>query len=199
MLYSVPVIFWVIGLLFVRYSYKKWTSYRAVRAAEAQHGCKPPPKYPHRDPFFGIDLLKERKTAVGAGRLMRTQAEWFDLCGKTYEEKFFDVKVINTMQAQNILQITALSFNDYGKANLISTAPMTGKGILFHDGVIWKRSRDMIKPTFARTEISDVALLQYHFDRFLDMIPRDGTTIDLQDPLHNLVNDPSLFSLGIPY
>jgi cytochrome P450 len=129
-----------------------------------------------------------------AGRLMRTHAGFFDLYGKTYEEKFFDVRRINTMQAQNFQQITALNFNDYGKANLISTVPMMGKGILFHDGPIWKRSRDMIKPTFARVEISDVESFSYHFDRFLEGIPRDGTTIDLQGPLHNLVHHSSILS-----
>lgn len=194
MLYSIIIVLWAIGLLAVIYSYQKWTSYRAFRAAAVQHGCKRPPKYPHRDPFFGTDLVKERRIASEAGRLLSSQAKYFERCGKTYEEKFFDVTIINTMEARNIQQVTALGFHDWAKANLISSAPMFGKGILFQDGAAWKHSRDIVKPTFSRAELSDVDFFGYHVDRFLEGIPLDGTTVDLQLPLHKLVR-PSSFLL----
>jgi cytochrome P450 len=187
MLYSVTVVFWAVGLLAIIYAYQKWSSYRAFRTAVAQHGCKRPPKYPHRDPFFGTDLLRERKRLSDEGRLMRSFGPIFERLGKTYEEKYFDITIINTMEARNFQQVTALGFKDYGKANLVSSARMFGKGILTQDGAVWKHSRDLVKPTFARSEISDVEMFGFHFDRFLEGIPRDGTTVDLQPPIHKLV------------
>jgi hypothetical protein len=128
MLYSIAVILWVAGLLAVAYSYQQWSLYRAFRAAAVKHGCKRRPKYPHRDLFFGTDLMNERRIASEAGRLLSSQAKYFELYGKTYKEKFFDVMIINTMdtEARNIQQVTPLGFQDYGKANLIGSAPIFG-------------------------------------------------------------------------
>lgn len=39
----------------------------------------------------------------------------FDLHGKTFEEQFFDTKIVNTMEAANIQKVAALSFQDWGK------------------------------------------------------------------------------------
>jgi hypothetical protein len=107
-----------------------------------------------------------RRIASEAGRLLSSQAKYFELCGKTYQENFFDVMIINIMEARNIQQVTALSFQDYGKANLINSAPMLGKGILFQGSAAWKHSRGIVKPTFSRVELSDVNFFGYHVDRF---------------------------------
>jgi hypothetical protein len=191
MLHSITLILWAAGLSGLIYSYRKWASYRAFRAAALQHGCKRPPKYPHTDPFFGTDLVRDRKKFAAEGRFLKSNEQIFDRLGvKTYEERFFDVSIIATKEARNFQQVAALSFHDYGKANLISTAAMIGNGILFQDGPVWKHSRNLIKPTFARSEISDAAMFGRHLNRFLEGIPRDGTTIDLQVPLHRLVSAP---------
>ena len=117
----------------------------------------------------------------------------FELHGKTFEEQFFDTKIINTMEAANIQQVAALSFQDWGKssAKTASSSPFLGRGIFSEDGAFWKHSRDLIKPTFARSEISDVNSLGLFVDRLLDLIPRDGTTIDIQPLIHKLVLKPS--------
>jgi hypothetical protein len=198
MLYSFTVVLWITGILAIVYSYQKWTSYKAFRAAAVQHGCKRPPKYPHKDPFFGTDLLIERKKRKEEGQLLRSLGAHYNLLGKTYQEKFFDLTVINTMEARNIQQVTAISFADYGKVNVVDLDPMLGKGILTADGSIWKHARGLVKPTFARSEIADVAMFEFHFDRFLEGIPCDGTTVDLQLPIHKLVSLSLLLYSGVP-
>ena len=66
--------------------------------------------------------------------------------------------------------------------------PFTGRGVFSHDGAIWKHSRELIKPTFTKQEISDLDVLEtYYFDQLLCLIPRDGTTIDMQPLLHRFV------------
>ena len=113
----------------------------------------------------------------------------FELYGKTFEEQFFDTKVINTMEAANIQQAAALSFKDWGKVSsrITSSSPFFGRGIFSEDGAFWKHSRDLIKPTFARVEISDVNSLGIFVDRLFKLIPRDGSLIDIQPLIHKLV------------
>lgn len=191
MLQSITIAFWAIGLLATVYSYQKWNSYKAFRAAAAQYGCKRPPKYPHTDPFFGTDLLRQRKKFMEEGRLLRSFGAHYELLGKTYREKFFDLTIINTMEARNVQQVTALGFHDYAKATLVNSTPMFGKGILSEEGAVWKHSRGLVKPTFARSEIADIAMFEFHVDRFLEGIPRNGATVDLQLPIHKLVYPPN--------
>lgn len=170
--------------------FQRWTKYMAFRSAALQHGCQRPPKYPHRDPIWGYDLYRERAKAAQHGRLLKLYEQHFQRYGKTFEEQFFNTKIINTMEAANLQHVAALSFADFGRAtesrkNL--SAPFMGTGILSSDGAQWKRSRDLIKPIFSRSEIADIDSLSYHVDRLLDMIPRNGNTVDIQPLLQRLV------------
>ena len=184
----IPVL-WPIYLLVCVFAYKKWSSYAAFQAAAVRHGCQRPRRYPHVDPIWGYDLYRKRNKAVQGGRHMKLYMDHFGLYGKTFEEQFFNTKVINTMAAANIQQATALSFQDWGKSALrnASSFPFLGRGIFSEDGAFWKYSRDLIKPTFARSEISDVDSLGTFVDRLFDLIPRDETTFDIQPLLHKLV------------
>ncbi len=184
---TATILLWAFALLCTVYLYKKWASYEAFRAAALQHGCKRPPKYPHTDPFFGTDTLRERNKLKKQGRLLKSLGAHYEHLGKTYQEKFFNLTVINTMEPRNFQQVTALGFGDYSKASFADAYPMFGDGILNQEGAVWKHSRNLVKPTFARSEIADVAMFEFHFERFLEGIPHDGTTTDLQQPIHKLV------------
>lgn len=176
------------SLFVLHYVYNYWRSQKAFHIAAARFGCQRPVKYPHKDPIWGHDLAKKRTKAVRAGRQMDLFMEHFNTYGKTWEEKFYDARVINTMESRNIQQVCALDFQYYGKPSSTKiTSPFIGKGIFSEDGPSWKHSRDLIKPIFSRAELSDIDSFSFHVDRFLDLIPRDGTTIDLQGPLHKLV------------
>ncbi len=120
---------------------------------------------------------------------MKLYERHFEIYGKTFEEQFFGTKIINTMEPANIQQVTALAFQDWGKSpsRNRSWGPFLGKGIFTEDGPVWKHSRQLIKPTFARSEISDVDSLDGYVDRFIELIPRDESMIDIQPLLHKLV------------
>ena len=122
---------------------------------------------------------------------MKLYVQHFELYGKTFEEQFFNAKVINTMEVANIQQVAATSFQDWGVGPLrqgsFSSSPFIERGVFSHDGAVWKHSRDLIKPTFSRSEISNLDSLSVYMDRFLALIPRDGSTTDLQPLLHRLV------------
>ena len=171
-----------------RYLYKQRTESRAYRAAALQHGCREPPRYPHRWPY-GIDLLRARMAAIEVGRYNRLYLEQYQKYGKTWEENLAGTKVINTMEPANFQQVAAHSFHDYGKLAMRNKAlsPLLGDGIFSQDGPVWRHSRDLIKPLFMRAELSDLDSFKVHVDRFLSLIPRDGTTVDLQPLLLKLV------------
>ncbi|KAI9815253.1 MAG: hypothetical protein M1827_002733 [Pycnora praestabilis] len=58
--------------------------------------------------------------------------------------------------------------------------PFIGKGVFSTDGAYWQHSRNLIKPMFARAQVSDFTALDLHLSRMMNRIPQDGSTIDLQ-------------------
>ncbi len=186
------IILWPAFLLICVFIYHKWSAYTTFQKAVTQHGCQRPRKYPHLDPIWGYDLYCERAEATQRGQLMKLYMRHFHLHGKTFEERFFNTKIINTMEAANIQQVAALSFQDWGKSSSRNAAvsPFLGRGIFSEDGAFWKHSRNLIKPLFARSEISDVNSLGVFVDRLFELIPRDGAMFDIQPLLHKLVFRP---------
>lgn len=69
------------------------------------------------------------------------------------------------------------------------SVPLLGSGIFTTDGAQWDHSKTLIKPIFARAQISDLAYLKKHVMRMIGSIPRDSSTIDLQPLLKFLVRD----------
>ena len=45
----------------------------------------------------------------------------------------------------------------------------------------WQHSREMLRPNFVRTQIGDVDMFEKHVQHLIQAIPREGSTIDLQD------------------
>ncbi|KAM3072702.1 hypothetical protein ACMFMF_007035 [Clarireedia jacksonii] len=112
----------------------------------------------------------------------------FDIYGKTWEENLLGAVLINTMEARNAQQVTATAFQDWGKVSTTHSSPFFGQGILFMNGAEWRHARKLVVPTFFKAEVSsDVESMARHMDRFIGMIPRDGSTTDLQLPLRKLV------------
>ncbi|TVY84310.1 Cytochrome P450 monooxygenase lepH [Lachnellula suecica] len=190
MTFSITSITWAAIALVATYGYQKWAAWRTRRALAITQGCQPPTKYPHKT-FSGYDLVEERTAAVKDGRQMELYMKHFEMYGKTWEETYLDIKVINTMEMRNIRHVCATGFEDYGKSSRKLFAPFLGDGIFSQEGPKWKHSRNLIRPTFSRSELSDMDFISVHVDRFLDFIPRDGSTIELQRPLHSLFLDSS--------
>lgn len=64
----------------------------------------------------------------------------------------------------------------------------TGSGVLTNEGIAWRRSRDLIRPLFVRAELSDVMRFERHVDRLMDVLPRDGQTVNLIPWMAKLVS-----------
>jgi cytochrome P450 monooxygenase len=185
---SVPLLVWTVLVVALTFLYRTWRRHRDTQTFKRQHGCKDPPQYPHQDRIWGSDLARIRADAMKQGRLFPQYLSQFERYGKTFEENWRGKRLINTMEPANIQQISAFAFDDYCKdpERLKAQAPFIGPSI-FSDGPIWKPSRALVNPIFHRAELSDIDQLASFADRFMELIPGDGSTIDMQPLLHRLV------------
>ena len=47
----------------------------------------------------------------------------------------------------------------------------------------------MLRPNFARSQVADLDAFETHIAHLIDAIPRDGSTVDLQDLFFSLTMD----------
>lgn len=178
--FSLLVFYYIGAKALNRFSYSK---------AKRLYSCEDAKKYPHKDPFFGLDLLikdtKEHTKSVYLAEIKRQYAVY----GKTHEIRFLNARMIRTMDPQNMQAVLALNAKDFGLQPLREglAMPLFDHGINTTDGKFWQYSRSLIKPTFSRIEICNFSSLEFHFSRFLDLMPRDRSEIDLQPLFSRLV------------
>jgi cytochrome P450 len=167
----------------VTFSYNKITLYLARRKFAAENGCKALEKsYPLKDPIFGLDTMFESIKAAKEARLLERAHLNYQSHGNTFKSKLFSQKIILTREPQNVKTILSLRFKDFGIGNRqITLGPLLGQGIFTMDGSFWQHSRAMIRPNFARDQVADLEAFERHIQDLWKLIPRDGTTIDLQE------------------
>ena len=166
--------------------YRTFTYYRLRR----KHGCEEPPKYPHIDPFFGIDYWRSQKKAAERSQWLPTSKSLFAKYGKTYEINNLGQRMIHTMEVQNIQSVWASNFQDWGLQPLREgiAEPFFNHGINTTDGEFWRHSRALVRPTFARTSIANLSFLGRHVDRLIEQLPPDSSTVNLQPLFSRLVS-----------
>ena len=154
------------------------------------NGCGEPRNYSHKDPIWGLDLFYAQKRAGEKGVWLPTSKRLFKENGKTYKINLLGETMIHTMDPRNIQAAWAINFKDWGLQPFREglAVPFFDRGINTTDGEFWHYSRTLIRPTFARTEVADFESLEKHTKRFLTRIPRDGSTVDVQELFSCLVN-----------
>ena len=179
----------IVLLIAVSVLVSRWRRQTEIRALKQQHRCKEPAKYPHTDRVMGSDMIRLRAEAMKDGRFLTLYDEQFARYGKTFEEIWRGKPLINTIEPANIQQVAALGFEDYAKdlERLQAMAPFMGPSI-FSNGPIWKVARTMVKPIFSRAELSDIDHLASFTDRFMELLPSDGSVVDVQPLLNRLVS-----------
>ena len=99
--------------------------------------------------------------------------------------------VIHTIEPENVKIILATKFTDYNLSIRRKEAfiPVFGHGIFSTDGAAWERSRGLIRPNFTRAQVADLHMFERHMVHLINAIPRDGSTIELQDLFFGLTMD----------
>lgn len=85
------------------------------------------------------------------------------------------------------------NFKDYilGPRRQSVFVPVLGHGIFDTNGAAWERSRAMIRPNFTRAQVADLDTFETHIAHLINRIPRDGSTVDLQELFFSLTIDSS--------
>lgn len=90
---------------------------------------------------------------------------------------------VHTVDPENVQYILATRFNDYE----YSISRVHGLGDLFGDGIVtsngdqWRHSRSILRPCFPRLNDSYLKRLESHVKDFVTLLPRDHSTVDLQN------------------
>jgi len=163
--------------------YSRLQLYRARRKFMAENGCQPCyNKYPLIDPILGLDMMRENIRNSKNLKFLECAKKRFDTYGNTYTSKLLTTPIILTIEPQNVKTILSLRFKDFGIGNRQSTlGPLLGKGIFTTDGDRWAHSRSMIRPNFTRDQVADLEAFERHIQELYKLIPRDGSTVDLQE------------------
>ncbi|KAG6118006.1 hypothetical protein E4U14_007320 [Claviceps sp. LM454 group G7] len=125
------------------------------------------------------------------GRFNQFYAEQFSQHGRTFMHRTPLGQTVSTIEVENFRTVLALNFEDYSKQPVRSKAVLQflGLGVFTKDGSSWKRSRDLLRPLFKRAELSDIDRFKKHVDRMLNLIPRDGRTVNMAPLLGKLFLD----------
>lgn len=159
------------------------TTHRARQEIIKQSGCKAPAKFPLKDPFFGIDAIYDALRAARNKTFLIHKKGHYESYGNTFSSKLSTLSVISTIEPENIKTVLSTAFKDYvvGAPRRDAFLPVLGNSILLADGAQWEHSRALLRPSFARSQVSDLSLLDNHVEELLKAIPRDGSTVDLGD------------------
>ncbi|KAL5360837.1 cytochrome P450 [Aspergillus floccosus] len=135
-----------------------------------------------KDPLFGIDQLRESIHAAKSHRFLTLMEQRFQRYGYTFRGKRFATSFINTCEPLNIKTILSLKFKDYSLGSRIDTfGPLLGHGIFTADGEHWAQSRAMVRPNFVKEQVANLEKFEELMQGLLELIPTDGSTVDLQD------------------
>ena len=146
-----------------------------------RHGCQPVAKSASKDPFLGLDTLPETIRAIRQHRILERNCRLFGIYGNTFRVKELHQNAIVTIEPENIKTILSLNFKDYSLRHRFEPfKPLLGEGIFNTDGEHWAASRALIRPSFAREQVADLSLLENLMKDLLVLLPRNGTTVDLQ-------------------
>ena len=186
---STSTIPWVVGILIAFYLIRFVNQKLFYHRLRLQHNCSPPPKYQHWDPFLGIDLFIKIALGMAHGNALPEIESWFTIYGKTFQSNSFGSTVIHTADSRVIQSVLALEADKFTVESTRKDmlGPLMKGGIFVSDGEKWAHARASVKSIFSGVRESSVTTLQPHVERLLDIIPKDGSAVDLQPLLKRMV------------
>ncbi|TGO43945.1 hypothetical protein BCON_0695g00020 [Botryotinia convoluta] len=129
--------------------------------------------------------------AMQSGSMLATVEGLFTTYGKTFQSNSWGTTVINTMDPLVIQIVLANSSEKFGVApsRIPVVEPLMQDGIFTADGQSWAYHRSIAKQIFSGVRFSVILSLEKHVNLLLELIPRDGSTIDLQPLLKRMFLD----------
>ena len=154
------------------------------RRYAASKGCQPPFHLPIRDPFFGLDFIWSIYRSLTRHTSLEDMRQHYIQHGvNTLMINQIGMSAVSTIEPENVKCVLSTNFHDWeiGPIRKKGLGWFLGDGIFTSDGAAWHRSRELLRPSFARAQISDPELFEGHARSLVEAIPNDGTTmVDLQ-------------------
>ena len=156
-----------------------------------ENGCKPASRVPQLDPILGLDVaFRLFKSYRGGQRNANFKAE-HEEHGSTFQSHTLGKTRIFTIDPSNLRAIFVTDFEDWGvePLRLSPWDPLVGRGVMDTDGTFWRHSREMVQPLFKRAQALDLESFDKNVVRLLSLLPKDGSTVDLQPLFSRLILD----------
>ena len=188
------------------YVYWELTVGTSRRAMIHENGCKPLRNITEFNGFpqniFGYSTVLENLRALKNGNFMDTvRGRFVRNNATTIHAKVLFTELVTTIEPENLKTILAVKFRDfeYGPRRTEAFLPLLGHGIFTNDGAEWQHSRDMLRPNFTRSLVGDLAIFEAHIQQLIKAIPRDGSTVNLQELFFQMTMDSATeFLFGEP-
>ena len=171
----------------VYYLYWQLTVGANRRRIIKENGCKSIKLHPGLNTFaeqtFGLKIVRENMKSLRAHTMLETAYGRFQKYANTFETNMLGTKTYMTIEPEILKTVLATKFKDWNLPDRRKSAvvPLLGHGIFTTDGAAWQHSRDLLRPNFTRTQVGDLATFEAHISQLIDRIPRDGSTVDLQE------------------
>jgi len=159
-----------------------------------EKGCKSIKHKIFNNPIASVRMVLKNLKCLREHTILEHLRGFFtQTASNTFQSGVWPVKVIETAEPENIKTILALDFNKWTFGKIRDELKVIfGDGIFNRSGVAWQRSRDMLRPHFARSQIADLPMIEKHIPPLLNLIPRDGSTVDLQPLFFRLTLDTAM-------
>ncbi len=162
-----------------------------LRSLAKQHKCLPAPMI--QPPFtLGLPFWLAQIQAIKQHRLLPFIATCFaQVHAHTRRYCIFNTQFVMTQDPENIKSMLATNFSAWslGQGRIDEMSSYLGYGIFVNEGAAWKHSRELLRPCFEKSLVADVESLERHVKRLFEVVPQDGSEVDLQPLLHDLSMD----------
>ena len=144
-------------------------------------GCRSPKRLPSKDPFFRLDYFINTLRWMRKNCFLDEIHRCYASSGRTFQVEWLGTSIIHSVEPANVQTVFATRFRDWGVEPLREPAQrLCGRGFITTDGPEWERSRTLMKPSLRKANISDFSALEHYLAILIDRIPTDGSTVDLQ-------------------
>ncbi|PLN79466.1 cytochrome P450 [Aspergillus taichungensis] len=152
----------------------------------------------YKDRLLGLSFIMENAKAFNSKAYLETFTHrYFDI-GSTHEVVAFGGRGVFTIDPVNIKTMLSLKFKDYSLGNRPAImGPLLGRGVFVTDGEDWAHSRALLRPSFNKSQVADLSMIESHLQELLRRIPsaedevRHAPTVDLQPLLFRFTMDSS--------
>ncbi|KAF7712560.1 Uncharacterized protein PECH_005067 [Penicillium ucsense] len=169
-----------------------WKGIQVIRGWQysRKHGCKPPLNTMTHGPL-GVGTINKMMSASKEHRFLELIRGWHQTYGFTFGSRMLNRQAVFTIEPRNVQTILALKFKDFelGYYRNKAMRPLLGYGIFSTDGSKWEHSRALIRPNFNRSQVHDINVYEAHVKALIDKIPRDESTVDMQDLFFRMTLD----------